>query len=118
VLIELLARWLCIPIAGNVRKEAIAEAIAEKIVGEIDDNPVCRSLLFLFEFEKQKRKNAVFNFAKYFLPQEQYCLFNSRLQKDSWKRFSFIFAVFLYDPTRLRSLMLYSQLEKADTVRH
>ncbi len=118
VLVELLARWLGISIDGNVRKEDIAEAIAEKIVEEVDNNPVCRSLLFLLEFEKQKRKNAVFNFAKYFLPQEQYGLFNSRLQKDSSKRFGFIFAVFLHDPTRLRSLMLYNQLEKAGTVRH
>jgi hypothetical protein len=117
-LVELLARWLGISVDGNVKKEDLARAVAEKVVENLDDIPVCRSLLFLLEFEKQKRKNAVFNFARYFLPEHQFDLLSDSLERDSSKRFGFILAVFLHDPTRLRSLMLYSQLEKAGTVRH
>jgi hypothetical protein len=117
-LVELLARWLGISIDGNVKKDKLAKAVAENVVSNIEDIPVCRSLLFLLEFEEQKRTKAVFNFAKYFLPEHQYDVLAGNLDTDSSKRFGFILAVFLHDPGRLRSLMLYNQLEKAGTVRH
>jgi hypothetical protein len=117
-LVELLARWLGLPVHGNVSKEDLVEAVTEKIIGDVEDDSTGESLLFLLEFERQKRENAVFSFANYFLPQQQFSLLNGRLQKDSTKRFAFIFAVFLRDPSRLRSLMLYNQLERAGTVRH
>lgn len=116
-LIELLARWVKIPVDGNVRKEDLAESLAEHITDNLDD-AACEGILFLFEFRRQKRKNAVFSFAQYFLDDQKYRVIEENLTSDTSKLFAFSFAVFLSDETRLRSLMLYSDLEGAGTVRH
>lgn len=116
-LVELLARWVGISVDGNVPLEDLAESLAAHIAENLDD-AACEGILFLFEFRRQKRKNAVFSFAQYFLDDQKYRVIEENLTSDTSKLFAFIIAVFLSDEKRLRSLMLYSNLEQAGTVRH
>lgn len=116
-LIELLARWVGISVDGNVEKKDLAKSLADHIISNLD-NAACEGILFLLAFRRQKRKNAVFSFAQYFLDDQKYRVIEENLTSDTSKLFAFIFAVFLSDETRLRSLMLYSDLEQVGTVRH
>lgn len=116
-LIELFARWVGLTVDGNVKKKELAGRLADYVVNNLDQAG-CEGLLLLFEFRQQKRKNAVFSFAQYFLDDRQYKVIEDTSMSDTSKLFAFIFAVYLKDEKRLRSLMLYSDLEAAGTVRH
>jgi hypothetical protein len=114
-MLEAFCAWL--DVDAEIETQELRTPLAQHVAENCED-AVCLAFLFLNEFAKGKRDNAIQSLSKHLLPAEQFDLVNSSSVKDASKRFCYVLLAYAEDPSLLRSLMLFDNAERAGYERH